>query len=215
MQLYKSLDNTKEIVLIFGGFASHHSHFSPFFNNYILISHYKHLDFSALLSLLKTLPKDSKITLIAFSMGVFVARIFLNIHNFKFHKNIAINGTEYGIHKDYGIPPILFKRTYKQFATNGDLAIKQFKDNLFSEHLEKTRDFVFLDSNTLCSELVFFMESCVQYNTILAPIHWDFALVSLRDSIFSVQSQNAFWESKNTKITFLDAPHFIFFDWKF
>ncbi|WP_299546099.1 pimeloyl-ACP methyl esterase BioG family protein [uncultured Helicobacter sp.] len=214
MQLYKSLDNTKEIFLIFGGFASHYSHFAPFFKNYLLLYHYTHLDFSALLKALKTLPKDSKITLVAFSMGVFVARIFLNTQHFKPHKAFAINGTEYGIHKSYGIPLALFRHTQKNFATNKELALKQFKSNLFLEHLDKTEHFVFLDSNILCDELEFFMESCATHHTLLEPICWDFALISTRDLIYNPQAQKAFWSDK-TRIIELDAPHFAFFNWKF
>ncbi|MBX7491050.1 pimeloyl-ACP methyl esterase BioG family protein [Helicobacter turcicus] len=216
MQLFKALNNKKEIILFFGGFGAHPSHFLPFIPKHcdaLVLHHYAHLDFNPLLETLHSLPKDSKITLIAFSMGVFVARIFLNTYAFKPHKIIAINGTEYGIQKDYGIPPALFRRTYKHFATNGDLALKHFKSNLFSEHLDKAHNFVFLDSNTLCAELAFFMESCATHSTLLVPISWDFAVVSLRDLIFSPQAQNAFWQSTNTKTIPINAPHFAFFDW--
>ncbi|TLD82941.1 DUF452 family protein [Helicobacter sp. MIT 11-5569] len=214
MQLHKSLDNTDEIFLIFGGFASHPSHFAPFFKNHILLYNYTHLDFSTLLDSLNTLPKNSKITLIAFSMGVFIARLFLSLHAFKPHKAIAINGTEYGIHKDYGIPLTLFKHTQKHFTNHSNVALEQFKSNLFEEHLTKTKDFVFLDSNILCDELTFFIETCSAHNSFSSPISWDFAYISTRDLIFSPKAQRTFWQNQ-TKILELDAPHFAFFDWKF
>lgn len=214
MQLYKSYRDTKEIVLIFGGFASHYSHFAPFFKHYILVCHYTHLDFSALVKSLNALPKDSKITLIAFSMGVFIARIFLSTYHFKPHKAIAINGTEYGIHKSYGIPLALFKRTHKHFASNGKLALEQFNANVFEKHLAKVGDFMFLDSKILCEELNFFMESCAKYSTLSSPISWDFVLISTRDLICNPQAQSVFWKDRASIIE-INAPHFVFFDWKF
>ena len=140
-------------------------------------------------------------------MGVFVARVFLEQHAILLQRKIAINGTEHGIHAQYGIPPKLFKLTLKTF----DLEV--FKRNLFSEFLEKTRDFIFLDSTTLRKELAFFIESCAQF-----PMqdsmerHWDCAIISKNDLIFSPRAQQAFWSDK-TEIILLDAPHFAFFQW--
>ena len=91
--------------------------------------------------------------------------------------------------------------------------MEAFKRNLFGEFLEKTRDFIFLDSTTLREELAFFIESCAQF-----PMqdsmerHWDYAIISKNDLIFSPHAQQAFWNNK-TKIIFLDAPHFTFFQW--
>lgn len=208
MQIYNGVSQKDEnITLIFGGFGAHPTHFLPFFpRNCIIVYHYTHLDFTALLEILHSF-QNRKITLIAFSMGVFVARVFLEQHAIVLQRKIAINGTEHGIHAQYGIPPKLFKLTLKTF----DLEV--FKRNLFSEFLEKTRDFIFLDSTTLRKELAFFIESCAQF-----PMqdsmerHWDCAIISKNDLIFSPRAQQAFWSDK-TEIILLDAPHFAFFQW--
>ena len=208
MQIYNGVSQKDEnITLIFGGFGAHPTHFLPFFpKNCIIVYHYTHLDFTALLEILHSF-QNRKITLIAFSMGVFVARVFLEQHAIVLQRKIAINGTEHGIHAQYGIPPKLFKLTLKTF----DLEV--FKRNLFSEFLEKTRDFIFLDSTTLRKELAFFIESCAQF-----PMqdsmerHWDCAIISKNDLIFSPRAQQAFWSDK-TEIILLDAPYFAFFQW--
>ena len=208
MQIYNGVSQKDEnITLIFWGFSAHPTHFLPFFpKNCIIVYHYTHLDFTALLEILHSF-QNRKITLIAFSMGVFVARIFLEQYAIPLQRKIAINGTEYGIHTQYGIPPKLFKLTLKTFD------LEAFKRNLFGEFLEKTRDFIFLDSTTLREELAFFIESCAQF-----PMqdsmerHWDYAIISKNDLIFSPHAQQAFWNNK-TKIIFLDAPHFTFFQW--
>ena len=208
MQIYNGVSQKDEnITLIFGGFSAHPTHFLPFFpKNCIIVYHYTHLDFTALLEILHSF-QNRKITLIAFSMGVFVARIFLEQYAIPLQRKIAINGTEYGIHAQYGIPLKFFKLTLKTFD------LEAFKRNLFGEFLEKTRDFIFLDSTTLREELAFFIESCAQF-----PMqdsmerHWDYAIISKNDLIFSPHAQQAFWNNK-TKIIFLDAPHFTFFQW--
>ena len=132
MNLYQSLNNNKNILLIFGGFASHPSHFIPFIpQNYdlILLYRYQNLDFSELKSCLNHLSKDCKITLVGFSMGVFIARVFMESLQDTdcFVRKIAINGTEFGIHSKFGIPPKLFKLTQKTFD------LEAFKRNLFGE----------------------------------------------------------------------------------
>ncbi len=217
MNLYCNLNNHKNILLLFGGFASHPSHFLPFIpksEGCILVHHYQHLDFSELKSCLKSLNQDSKITLLGFSMGVFVARIFLESlqqDSINFARKIAINGTEFGIHSQFGIPPKLFKLTQKTFS------LEAFKRNLFGEFLDKTSHFIFLDSQSLREELGFFIEACARFDTLTSEIFWDKIIISKQDLIFSTKSQKNFWTSyKNNQaqILELDAPHFVFFDWQ-
>lgn len=229
MNLYYHLKNHQNILLLFGGFASHPTHFLPFIpQSYdcIIVYHYQHLDFGALKTCLKHLDKEFKITLLGFSMGVFVARCFLESlqddlqdpikqdftkeKSLNFVRKIAINGTEFGIHSRFGIPPRLFKLTQKAF----DLEV--FKHNLFGEFLDKTSDFIFLDSKILREELGFFIQVCAQFNTIKHEILWDKAILSKNDLVFNPQSQRLFWEtfkSEQTQILEINAPHFAFFGW--
>ncbi|WP_273212918.1 pimeloyl-ACP methyl esterase BioG family protein [Helicobacter rodentium] len=217
MNLYQSLNNNKNILLIFGGFASHPSHFIPFIpQNYdlILLYRYQNLDFSKLKSCLNHLSKDCKITLVGFSMGVFIARVFMESLQDTdcFVRKIAINGTEFGIHSKFGIPPKLFKLTQKTF----DLEV--FKRNLFGEFLSCTSDFIFLDSPILREELSFFITACERFQTISSEIVWSESIVSNRDLVFNAEFQKNFWihfKNNKTRILELDAPHFVFFNWHF
>ena len=214
MQIFKQLRNQQNCVLFFGGFGSHPSHFLPFIPkcyDCVMLYNYTHLNFDALLECLKALPKDSQITLIAFSMGVFVARIFRTHYPLKLLKSFAINGTEYGIHPKYGIPEVLFKRTHQRFITQTN-ALETFKKNLFAEQLETACNFIFLEPKVLCNELEFFRESCAKHQKITIPISWDFAWISLRDLIINPNAQKHFWQEKDTTIITLDAPHFMFFN---
>ncbi len=209
MQIYKNLKNNKKILLIFGGFASHFTHFLPFLFSecgVIILYNYSHLDFRELNILLESL-QDSTIKLISFSMGVFVASEFLRQNSLKCEK-IAINGTEAGIHSEFGIPLKLFRLTHKNFC------LESFKQNLFGKFLAKTQDFIFLDYSVLKKELEFFMQTCKEYER--SPILWDLAVISKQDLIFSSSNQIVFWKQASVKkILEIDAPHFAFFTWKF
>lgn len=216
MNIYQKINNNENILLIFGGFASHPSHFLPFIPahyDFMLLFHYQHLDFSVLKSLLQNLNKESKITLLAFSMGVFVARIFMESSQDSNHfaRKIAINGTEFGIHSKFGIPPKLFKLTQKAFN------LTTFKHNLFGKFFNQTHNFEFLDSNILREELGFFIQTCPQFDTITSEIFWDKILISKQDLVFDTQSQKNFWidfKGAQERILDIDAPHFVFFDWQ-
>lgn len=210
MQIHIEGNNTREVLIIFGGFASHFTHFTPFFNGdftRIVLYHYTHFDFTQLQRVLLDF-KDCKITLIAFSMGVFVARLFLQNFSLKCRK-IAVNGTEYGIHNTLGIPLKLFKHTLKYFNLDA------FKKNLFGDFMDKTESFVFLDDVLLREELEFFIAHSLQY-PITEYLQWDLVVIAKNDLIFNAIAQKRFWEGANAKeVLEIEAPHFAFFVWEF
>ncbi|HEB7543332.1 TPA: DUF452 family protein, partial [Campylobacter coli] len=114
-------ENSQELILVFGGFASHPSHFAHLKSdkNVVLVYDYENLDFKF------DLNDFSKITLIAFSMGVCVASRVLK--DIEFSQKIAINGTPFGIDKLKGIHPAIFARQIKKFD------LSSFKKSLFKE----------------------------------------------------------------------------------
>ncbi|HEE8976814.1 TPA: DUF452 family protein, partial [Campylobacter jejuni] len=134
-------ENSQELILVFGGFASHPSHFAHLKSdkNVVLVYDYENLDFKF------DLNSFSKITLIAFSMGVCVANRLLKELNFK--QKIAINGTNLGIDKSKGIHPTIFKKTLQNFK------LEHFKEVLFEECKSLAKDFIFKDEKALKIEL--------------------------------------------------------------
>ncbi|MCC3041127.1 DUF452 family protein, partial [Campylobacter jejuni] len=114
-------ENSQELILVFGGFASHPSHFAHLKSdkNVVLVYDYENLDFKF------DLKSFSKITLIAFSMGVCVASRVLK--DIEFSQKIAINGTPFGIDKLKGIHPAIFRKTLQNFK------LENFKEALFKE----------------------------------------------------------------------------------
>lgn len=188
--------NSQELILVFGGFASHPSHFSHLKSdkNVILVYDYENLDFKFDLS------PFSKITLIAFSMGVCVASKILK--DIEFSQKIAINGTNFGMDKLKGIHPAIFAKQIKKFD------LLAFKKSLFKGHGNETTNFIFKDEISLKKELESLYDFALKEPN--ESFIWDKIYSSKMDEIFPPNAlKNAF-----SKLIFLDEPHFAFFHFK-
>ncbi|EAL1764609.1 DUF452 family protein [Campylobacter jejuni] len=188
--------NSKKLIVIFGGFASHPSHFSHLKSdkNVILFYDYEKFDLNF------DFKAFDELFLIAFSMGICVANRLLKELNFK--QKIAINGTNLGIDKSKGIHPAIFKKTLQNFK------LEHFKKALFKERKSLAKDFIFKDEKALKIELekLFDFALIKQEENFL----WDKVYSSKEDEIFPPNTlKNSF---KN--LIFLDEPHFAFFHFK-
>ncbi|EAJ7141857.1 DUF452 family protein [Campylobacter jejuni] len=188
--------DSKKLIVVFGGFASHPSHFSHLKSdkNVILFYDYENFDLNF------NFKAFDELFLIAFSMGVCVANRLLKELNFK--QKIAINGTNLGIDKSKGIHPTIFKKTLQNFK------LEHFKEALFKERKSLAKDFIFKDEKALKIELekLFDFALTKQEENLL----WDKVYSSKEDEIFPPNAlKNSF---KN--LIFLDEPHFAFFDFK-
>ncbi|HDZ5003994.1 TPA: DUF452 family protein [Campylobacter jejuni] len=188
--------SSKELIVVFGGFASHPSHFLHLKSdkNVILFYDYENFDLNF------DFKAFDELVLIAFSMGVCVANKLLKDINFK--QKISINGTNLGIDKQKGIHPTIFKKTMKNFK------LENFKEALFKERKNLAKDFIFKDEKALQIELerLFNFALIKQEENLL----WDKVYSSKEDEIFA---QNALKNSFKNLI-FLDEPHFAFFYFK-
>ncbi|EOI4940209.1 pimeloyl-ACP methyl esterase BioG family protein [Campylobacter jejuni] len=188
--------DSKKLIVVFGGFASHPSHFSHLKSdkNVILFYDYENFDLNF------NFKAFDELFLIAFSMGVCVANRLLKELNFK--QKIAVNGTNLGIDKSKGIHPTIFKKTLQNFK------LEHFKKALFKERKSLAKDFIFKDEKALKIELekLFDFALIKQEENFL----WDKVYSSKEDEIFPPNTlKNSF---KN--LIFLDEPHFAFFHFK-
>ncbi|TEY33341.1 DUF452 family protein, partial [Campylobacter sp. CH185] len=133
--------DSKKLIVVFGGFASHPSHFSHLKSNKNVILFYDYENFD----LNFDFKAFDELFLIAFSMGVCVANRLLKELHFK--QKIAINGTNLGIDKLKGIHSTIFKKTLQNFK------LKYFKEVLFEERKSLAKDFIFKDEKSLKIEL--------------------------------------------------------------
>ena len=151
-----------------------------------------------------------KVTLIAYSMGVCVASKICK--DIQFHTTLAINGTNMGIDKLYGIHPILFNQTIKNFN------LANFKKALFGNHISLAQNFFFDTTKSLIDELISLRNFCNETSEE-SGITWDKVLISKQDSIFPPQSCYNFFHLQKPQPIIIERnlvhyPFFSFQTWE-
>lgn len=200
--LHENQESSTAIV-VFAGFAGHFSHFSHLDSKHNVILCYDYSDFAFCFDS----SKYKEIWLLAYSFGVYIATQVFYKHNCTLA--IAINGTNYAIHKNYGIHPSIYKHTMKNFCSD------DFKKSLFMDSLILAKDFCFANEANLKQELCLLYDFYHNADTLKQQTFaWDKALISTQDSIFPPQSCKNFFMSCNTKMHAIHAPHFPFFAFK-
>ncbi|AXP09407.1 DUF452 family protein [Campylobacter hepaticus] len=187
---------SKELIVVFGGFSSHPSHFSHLKSNKNVILFYDFENFD----LEFNFKSFSQLYLIAFSMGVCIASKLLKNINFK--QKIALNGTNMGIDKNKGIHPAIFMKTIKNFK------LDDFKSSLLNKHENLAKKFIFKDEKALKIELQNLFDFALKHKN--DDFIWDKIYSSNEDTIFP---QKALKNSFKTLIL-LNEPHFAFFHFK-
>lgn len=182
---------------------------------------YDYSDFSNAKNLLKVLESFPQIHLIAWSMGVCVAQeLFLNV---QIESALAINGTIFGVHQNFGIPPKIFLLTQQKIQREAFLNLAfgmgAFGGELVSENAHEKS--LLAPTNSLKNELKSLQEFCAQRgeNPRQSAFFWHKTIISNDDKIFSPKAQNLAWEAyrqthKDFVILHTNAPHFVFVDEK-
>lgn len=141
-----------------------------------------------------SLLKDREVILVAWSMGVWAANKALK--NVPLKQAIAVNGTPFGIHETFGIPPRTFKRTIDRFD------FELFKKWCFLSDASKV-NFPFAENPK--------EELCALYEASAEPveenIRWDKAIVSKKDLVFPPAASACF----KCPVKTLAAPHYPFY----
>lgn len=185
--------NSKELILVFGGFASKPGHFSHLKSEKTVLLLFDYEDFSLKIDL----NSFENITLIAFSMGVCVASKMMK--NIPFQQKIALNGTNTAIDRERGIHPAIFSKSIKNFS------LKNFKKSLLSGRENLAGDFRFKDEARLKNELESLFYFCQKEPNL--AFSWDRVYASRGDEIFPTRAL----EKSFKNLIFLNEPHFAFF----
>jgi hypothetical protein len=155
----------------------------------------------------------NEINVIAWSTGVWAAEQILGMANIKINQAIAVNGTPTTVHDQTGIPRAVFQATYDNLnassfdkftrrMTGSSDAFKAFQLIASKRDLENQQ-----------KELGTILEVKFENNPT-GLITWDKAIIATNDAIFPPSNQRNYWEGK-TDIQEIDAPHFIFYNFKF
>lgn len=200
--------NNEKLIIFFAGWSFD---FKPFefldCKDYDVLFVYDYNEISEL----PTIENYSEKYLISWSMGVFTA--YLLRENFKdFDKKIAINGTPYPVHDEFGIPykPFLLTLRHAKTGLEG-----KFYRNIFlqEEEFEKY-------SNTPVERTIENRENelkslyeKIKSTEIIYEKFYDFALISNFDKIIPTKNQINFWQT-NAPYKALESGHFPFYNFK-
>ena len=147
--------------------------------------------------------------LITWSMGVFIAYLLKNKLP-QFNKKIAVNGTPYPVHNEFGIPQKTFDLTLK-YAETGLQG--KFYQNVFTndEFLAKyNKNPIERPIKNRVSELVT-LDKLIKETTIEYDKFYDKAIVGTSDKIIPTKNQLAFWKDLAQTV---DCGHFPFYNYK-
>jgi pimeloyl-[acyl-carrier protein] methyl ester esterase len=196
------------LILFFAGWASEHPHFRHLKSvsyDVLYCNDYRSNQF--LMNMESLTKRYRQITVIGWSLGVYMAHQTCQPWVMQFKKTIAINGTLRPIDDQFGIPTHIFEGTQQHLSpTNLAKFNRRMFDNaehhrLFAEHLP-TRPI-----DELKEELQTFMD---ERNASENPF-FDTTIVSANDLIFATSNQAAFWQGK-TNIKTIDGGHFPFYN---
>jgi len=198
-------NNNNKCILFFSGWGMDESAINSLDTEGYDLFHFS--DYSEFYALKSSDFNYDEIYLLAWSLGVVAAEIVLEKSDVKITKAIAINGTSYGMHDDYGISESVFKGTLDNWDEKNR---NKFNFRMFGSRQLFALASSYLsdrDVNSQKEELCFLLKE-INNRKIIRSI-WDFAIIGKSDLIMPTKSQIAFWEGK---IAFCeeDIPHFPF-----
>lgn len=207
MQYYwLNKENNEKLIIFFAGWSFD---FNPFkflnCKDYDVLFVYDYNE----ISLLPPIKNYREKYLICWSMGVFTA--YLLRENFKdFDRKIAINGTPFPVHDEFGIPSKPFFLTLRHARTGLE---GKFYRNIFllDEEFETySHTPVERTIKNRENELKSLYEK-IKSTEIIYEHFYDFALISANDKIIPTKNQINFWEN-NAPHKILERGHFPFYN---
>jgi len=202
-------DSTNKNLLIFFNGWGFDEKILPLLDipNYDKLLLYKYSNFN--INNIKIEKEYKNITVLAWSLGVWIAPIVVKKLNIKIDKAIAINGTLNPIDDDFGIPKSVFEgtltnlneRNLKKFNTRiagGGRMFGEIEEYFGTGCWEERKD-----------ELQFLFDS-ININPKTENI-FNHAIIANDDLIFSADNQKRHWQTEeDTVITEIKGAHFPF-----
>jgi biotin synthesis protein BioG len=155
------------------------------------------------------LQQYSKLYLVAWSMGVAMAKEFLNHTNFTFCQTVAINGTLSPIDDNNGIPTAIFDGTLRNYS---EPTRAKFGKRMFGELSKQSNDRLYQSQRStpeLLEELIW-LKSKFEKTTTEQIKLFDKVIIGTNDLIFPYQNQKNAW-NKHESVHEWTCPHFPFF----
>lgn len=202
--------NTK-LIVFFGGWGTDENMFVPLCTDefdFIMFYNYS-ADEALVLPETKTYEK---IILIGWSLGVWAAEYLTSKTGIKPDISIAINGTPFPAHDQYGIPLNVFEGTLNNL-TEGN--IEKFYLRVFGDKRTYLINADRVPKRTIKS---LHDELRWLYNRIMEQTEpgfkWTYAVTSEKDRVFPSKNLKCYWEKeKDTRLIVLPLPHYFFHKW--
>jgi biotin synthesis protein BioG len=207
----KRREKNKHLFVVYSAWGTDERVLTPLCNdNADFILFYDYSADEALI--LPEMKQYEKVTLIAWSLGVWAAEHMAGKTGIKPDVTIAINGTPAPAHDQFGIPLKTIEGTLNNIT---EKTINKFYLRMFGSKKDYQANLHLFPSRTLKSlrdELRWL------YNRIMEQydrgFKWDYAVISEQDRVFPHSNLIAYWNTQeNTKIINLSSPHYIFSRW--
>ena len=213
MNIYKQtkVGNSK-LLLVFSGWAASPEvfrHLEPEPDTDIWICYdYRGMEFEG-----EALSRYPEIRLIAWSLGVWVASVVFGKRQIPFTEAIAVGGTLYPVHDQWGIPETIFRGTLDNLTEEG---MHRFNRRMCGKRdLLEAYEQIPPRPLTDIREELDYLYTEIKKTPSASPLFsgWTHTLIPSGDRIFPAENLRAFWQDR-CPITEIEAPHYPFYLWK-
>lgn len=202
----KTTGDSEELILFFCGWGMDEKPFNPLKTSCDVLFVYDYAD----LALDFDFSSYKRITLIAFSYGVFMAGFLKDVLP-ECDLKIAVNGTLKPVDDEFGIPHKIFTLTLENMT---ELTALKFREKLFADKSELAifnKNLPDRDMTSSKAELAALKSYFLANKNI--EFEYDKVLIGEKDRIIPAKNQKNFWQSNNGQkiITAENEGHFSFY----
>lgn len=207
----KRREKNNQLIIFYSAWGTDEKVLTPLCNDDVdFILFYNYSADEALI--LPEMKRYEKVTLIAWSLGVWAAEYLLPKTGIKPDVTIAVNGTPFPADGQFGIPLRIIEGTLNNITeeTINKFYLRMFGDKkTFEANLNRVPN---RSLKSLHDELRW------MYNRIMEPhrpgFEWNYAVISEDDRVFPSKNLQAYWSGQkdSVKIT-LPFPHYFFHKW--
>ena len=205
-------EKNNHLIVFFGGWGSDENMFVPLCtDDFDFIMFYNYSADEALV--LPETKTYERITLIAWSLGVWAAEYLTSKTGIIPDISIAVNGTPFPANNQYGIPLNVFEETLNNITEEN---MEKFYLKVFGDKKTYLINFDRVPRRTLKSlqdELRWLYNRIMEHNE--SCFKWTFAISSEIDRIFPAENLKCYWEKESeTQHIIVPMPHYFFHNWK-
>ncbi len=205
-------ENRPNLVLFFAGWGMDEHPFRPLIDqcpedsDWLICYDYNTLDFDCFL-----VEGYQKITVYAWSFGVWVAQTIMTKYDLPIVSRIAINGTPEPLDPLYGIP---IKKVIMTVLTIRIESLQKFHKRMCSSK-DSYMAFAEIapqrDMQEVRRELSTFISYCTNapiYSKMTEYPCWDGAVIGKKDRIFLPENQHRYWKDHSKQVIIKDIAHY-------